>query len=258
MADLEIVADERAPASRPARRRRPRCKQPSGRRDPAGSGSAATCSVTSSGNGADHSPCATLNVVAMALTVRCHLASMRHCRGGSDEPKGHPRCRAGGDRRHRPCARGRRRAPHPSAKATLAGSVPAWAKAATFKSATSNTEQIGFRVYLNWRDGAGAEALAKAVSDPASPSYGRYLTPVQFRQRFSPTATDLKAVRSWLAAQGFAITYTPANRHYVAAEGSVAQANSAFGTALGTTTRSTETTCARRRRRSRSRARSPA
>ena len=120
----------------------------------------------------------------------------------------------------------------PSAKATLAGSVPAWAKAATFKSATSNTEQIGFRVYLNWRDGAGAEALAKAVSDPASPSYGRYLTPVQFRQRFSPTATDLKAVRSWLAAQGFSIVYTPANAHYVAAEGSVAQAEAAFGAQL--------------------------
>ena len=110
--------------------------------------------------------------------------------------------------------------------------MPAWAKAATFKSATSNTEQIGFRVYLNWRDGAGAEALAKAVSDPASPSYCRYLTPVQFRQRFSPTATELKAVRSWLAAQGFSIVYTPANAHYVAAEGSVAQAEAAFGAQL--------------------------
>ena len=90
-----------------------------------------------------------------------------------------------------------------SPKAALAGSAPTWAKAANFKSATSNTEQIGFRVYLNWRDVAGAEALAQAVSDPASPSYGHYLTPAQFRQRFSPTAADLKAVRTWLADQGF-------------------------------------------------------
>ena len=70
------------------------------------------------------------------------------------------------------------------------------------------------------------------MSDPASPSYGHYLTPVQFRQRFLPTAADLKAVRSWLAAQGFSIVYTPANAHYVAAEGSVAQAEAAFGAQL--------------------------
>jgi subtilase family serine protease len=119
-----------------------------------------------------------------------------------------------------------------SPKAALAGSAPTWAKAANFKSATSNSEQIGFRVYLNWRDVAGAKALAQAVSDPASPSYGHYLTPAQFRQRFSPTAADLKAVRTWLADQGFSLVYTPANGHYVAAEGTVAQAEAAFGAQL--------------------------
>ena len=119
-----------------------------------------------------------------------------------------------------------------SPKAALAGSVPTWAKAANFKSATGATQQIGFRVYLNWRDVAGAEAFAQAVSDPASPSYGHYLTPEQFRQRFSPTAADLKAVRTWLADQGFSLVYTPANAHYVTAEGSVAQAEAAFGAQL--------------------------
>ena len=119
-----------------------------------------------------------------------------------------------------------------SPKAALAGSAPTWAKAANFKSATSNTEQIGFRVYLNWRDVAGAKAFAQAVSDPASPSYGHYLTPAQFRQRFSPTAADLKAVRTWLADQGFSLVYTPANGHYVAAEGTVAEAEAAFGAQL--------------------------
>jgi subtilase family serine protease len=119
-----------------------------------------------------------------------------------------------------------------SPKATLAGSVPTWAKAANFKSATGNAQQIGFRVYLNWRDVAGAKAFARAVSDPASPSYGHYLTPEQFRQRFSPRAVDLNAVRGWLRTQGFSIVYTPANGHYVAAEGSVAQAEAAFGAQL--------------------------
>ena len=119
-----------------------------------------------------------------------------------------------------------------SSKAKLAGSVPAWAKAANLKATTSNTQQLGFRVYLNWRNVAGAEALAKAVSDPASASYGHYLTPEQFRQRFSPTAADLKAVRGWLTDQGFSIVYTPANGHYVSAEGTVAEAEAAFGAQL--------------------------
>ena len=119
-----------------------------------------------------------------------------------------------------------------SSKAKLAGSVPAWARAANLKAATSNAQQLGFRVYLNWRDVAGAKALARAVSDPASASYGRYLTPEQFRHRFSPAAADLKAVRTWLGAQGFGIVYTPANAHYVAAEGTVAEAEAAFGVQL--------------------------
>lgn len=92
---------------------------------------------------------------------------------------------------------------------------------------------IGFRVYLGWKDAASAEALAKSVSDPASPSYGKYLTPAQFRKRFAPTQAEVSTVQSWLKAQGFTIVYTPTNNHCVAAEGTVAQAATAFGTTFG-------------------------
>jgi len=116
-----------------------------------------------------------------------------------------------------------------SARAVLAGSVPPWATAANFKAAASDQTEIGFRVYLNWRNADQAVALARAVSDPSSASYGHFLTPAEFRQQFAPTATDLNAVRSWLAGRGFTIIYTPANHHYVAAEGTVAEVESAFG-----------------------------
>src|SRR4029453_6801058 len=85
-------------------------------------------------------------------------------------------------------------------------------------------------VYLGWKD--GAEAAARAVSDPHSSSYGHYLTPQQFRQSFAPSQAQVGAVQSWLHSQGFTIDYTPQNNHYVAAEGTVAQANAAFGTTL--------------------------
>jgi subtilase family serine protease len=89
---------------------------------------------------------------------------------------------------------------------------------------------VGFRVYLGWNDIAGAEALAKAVSDPSSSSYGHYLAPSEFRRRFAPTQAQVGAVQSWLRSQGLKVDYTPANNHYVAAEGTVAQAEAAFGT----------------------------
>ena len=40
-------------------------------------------------------------------------------------------------------------------------------------------------------------------------------------------------VQSWLRNQGFSVEYTPANNHYVSAEGTVAQVAAAFGTSVG-------------------------
>ncbi len=39
--------------------------------------------------------------------------------------------------------------------------------------------------------------------------------------------------RAWLRSQGFTIDYTPSNRLYVAAEGTVAQAAAAFKVSFG-------------------------
>ena len=91
---------------------------------------------------------------------------------------------------------------------------------------------IGFRLYLGWRDAAGAEALARAVSDPASASYGKFLAPAQFRKRFAPTSTQVGAVKDWLRDAGFKITHTPSNNHFVAAQGKARKIEAAFGVKL--------------------------
>jgi hypothetical protein len=54
----------------------------------------------------------------------------------------------------------------------LWGSIPA----------APSSDYVGFRVYLGLRNQSQAEALARSVSDPASASYGRYLTTGQFQQ----------------------------------------------------------------------------
>lgn len=109
-------------------------------------------------------------------------------------------------------------------RTTLPGSVPGWAKAANLKGAADPSGNVGFRVYLGWKDESAVQSLAKAVSTPGSSSYRQYLTPAQFRQRFAPGQADVGAVQSWLKSQGFTVDYTPQNNHYVAAEGTVAQA----------------------------------
>lgn len=116
---------------------------------------------------------------------------------------------------------------------TLHGSAPAWADSAHFAGAADPNGDVGFRVYLGWDNAAAAEALAQAVSDPSSPSYGQYLRPAQFRQQFAPSQAEVGAVQSWLKSQGFSIIGTPTNNHFVSAEGSVAQAEAAFGVQFG-------------------------
>src|SRR5262245_698257 len=118
-------------------------------------------------------------------------------------------------------------------RTTLPGSVPAWANSADRVSAANSSDSVGFRVYLGWNSPDAVEALAREVSDPHSSSYGQYLTPPQFRAQFASSRAQVNAVQTWLRNQGFTVEYTPQNNHYVSAEGTVAQAASAFGTSFG-------------------------
>jgi subtilase family serine protease len=119
-------------------------------------------------------------------------------------------------------------------RTSLPGSAPTWANSHNFTGATDPAGSVGFRVYLGWSHSAEAEALARAVSDPKSPTYGHYLTAAQFRRQFAPPQSQVGAVQSWLRSQGFTVNYTPTNNHYVSAEGTVAQAQAAFSTSIGT------------------------
>lgn len=43
----------------------------------------------------------------------------------------------------------------------------------------------------------------------------------------------MSAVSKWLQGAGFRVNYVPGNNHYLSAEGTVAQAESAFGVGFG-------------------------
>ncbi|MFI8216766.1 protease pro-enzyme activation domain-containing protein [Streptomyces sp. NPDC085932] len=112
----------------------------------------------------------------------------------------------------------------------LAGTRPAWATAGADRGATSDGTRMSARVYLRGRDAAGLAAYAKAVSDPGSATYGRYLTARQARARFGATTAQVAAVRAWLTAAGLKVTGV--TQHYVSVTGDVAAAEKAFGTQL--------------------------
>ena len=116
------------------------------------------------------------------------------------------------------------------ARTALPGSVPPWAKAANRVSAASAADPVVFRVYLPWRGGDAAASFALSVSTPGSANAGQFVSPTEFRDRFSPTSQDVSAVTSWLKQQGFSVGYTPANRHFIEAAGTTAQAAAAFST----------------------------
>ncbi|MFF8590260.1 protease pro-enzyme activation domain-containing protein [Streptomyces sp. NPDC015220] len=117
-----------------------------------------------------------------------------------------------------------------SGRGALAGTKPVWATAKADKGATSNGARVDARVYLAGRDAAGLAAYAKAVADPSSPSYGKYLSAQQAQARFGATKAQVAAVKSWLKSAGLKVTsVTP---HYIAVSGDVAAAEKAFGTQL--------------------------
>ncbi|MEV7979450.1 S53 family peptidase [Streptomyces sp. NPDC086519] len=116
------------------------------------------------------------------------------------------------------------------AREALKGTKPTWATAKADKGATSDSAQVKARVYLAGQDAKGLAAYAKAVSDPSSPLYGKYLSAKQVQARYGATKAQVKAVKSWLTASG--LTVTEVTQHYITVTGDVSAAEKAFGTQL--------------------------
>lgn len=120
--------------------------------------------------------------------------------------------------------------PAPVGRDALQGTKPAWATATADQGATADSGKVAVRVHLAGRDAKGLAAYAAAVSDPQSPSYGKYLSAAQAQARFGATQQQIDRVGEWLKAAGLTVTGT--NQHYVSATGEVASTEKAFSTQL--------------------------
>jgi subtilase family serine protease len=119
-----------------------------------------------------------------------------------------------------------------ASSASLPNSHPSWAVPANKVASTTPDSRIQFSVYLKMRDQAGAQAAAAAVSNPASSSYGHYLSPAQVRARYAATDTTAQSVQHWLSSAGFTVGATASNNAYVMASGTAEQVQRAFAVQL--------------------------
>lgn len=117
-----------------------------------------------------------------------------------------------------------------TATATVAATHPAWATAAADKGTVPAATPVTARVYLASQDAAGLAAYAKAVADPSSAAYGKFLSAPAAAARFGPSAANTAAVRAFLTGHGLRVTADTA--HYLDIAGTAAQIQAALGTPL--------------------------
>ena len=65
-----------------------------------------------------------------------------------------------------------------------------------------------------------------------SPSYHRWVTPVEFGAQFGPADSDIAAVTNWLQASGFQVSQVSNGRTVIEFSGTAGQVKQAFGTAI--------------------------
>jgi subtilase family serine protease len=90
------------------------------------------------------------------------------------------------------------------------------------------SKQISVTVWLNLHNKAALDTAVQQMYDKTSPNYHKFLTLKQFNEQFAPTAKEAGVVRDFLAAHNMKVTTTASNNHFVVAQGSVGDAQTAF------------------------------
>src|SRR4249920_2039942 len=128
---------------------------------------------------------------------------------------------------------GARTAVRRQGRSELTGSQPSWAAPGRLTGAVPATHTVSARVWLAPRHAAQLDRLARAVSNPASSHYRKFISRAQYVSRFAPTAAQVSAVTRWLTSSGLRITATGPDHHNLAVRGSAASVGTAFATRLG-------------------------
>jgi hypothetical protein len=94
----------------------------------------------------------------------------------------------------------------------LYGHVPAVVSRLQPLGGLPATNELYLAIGVPLRDPAGLDRFLAEIYDPASPNYRHFLTPAEFTARFSATAADYAAVKSFALTNGFKISGEHGNR----------------------------------------------
>jgi subtilase family serine protease len=109
----------------------------------------------------------------------------------------------------------------------LRDQVPAVARAQPVNRLPASS-RLQLAIGLPLRNSEGLASLVQEISDPASPNFRRYLTPMEFTKMFGPTEKDYEALISFARANGLAITATYPGRSMLDVSGSVEEIEKVF------------------------------
>jgi subtilase family serine protease len=98
--------------------------------------------------------------------------------------------------------------------------------------AEDQSKPISVTVWLNLHNKVALDAMVQGMYDKTSPNYHKFLTMKEFKTQFAPTAKDAATVRDFLTTHNMKVTSIDRNNHFVVAQGSVGDAQTAFQTKI--------------------------
>jgi len=129
----------------------------------------------------------------------------------------------------------------PSARVTIQGNVAPALQDATYVSHSDPNAVLSIVVGLKRHNEAEFADLLNRIYDADSPDYHRWITPADFLAKFSPSQSDVDAVRQHLESHGLAVKRVSDNRVLVQATGTGAQIEEAFAININVYKLGTET-----------------
>jgi len=115
-----------------------------------------------------------------------------------------------------------------SSRFIIKGHVPQAAAQAGPGQRLPDTNILHLALGLPLRNKSALAELLQQLYDPSSPNFHRYLTPVEFTERFGPTEADYMAVQEFARTNGLRITTTHPNRVVLDVEGASPVVERAF------------------------------
>jgi subtilase family serine protease len=116
---------------------------------------------------------------------------------------------------------------------TLAHSTPTWVNGAKSLGKPASAAKSSVRVYLAPKGGLDAlKAAVARVSDPKSSSYRHFLSAKQFHAQYDATSASVAKVSGYLRDHNLSVTSVEGHHRYIAASGTNAALESAFGVTL--------------------------